>query len=169
MPADPFDLSDRTAYSVTRFYTRATNAHDHSRNVQVPMPSDIHAEIMRWVGIIPEYRSAQDVIRDAVRHRIQQLGEMDPAKVDHGLLAEYDLADSIEQTRHRVKLRRQLVRDAGDAAKEAVEAGDAAQMSALIAMYEGMVERLDDEVAAPLEKVLRGMRKQARMLRNGEL
>lgn len=66
-----------SSYDIAKFYTRATNDHDHSMTMRVPMPREIMGEISRWVqmGLVPAYTSPQALVRDAVHHRLQWLAE----------------------------------------------------------------------------------------------
>ena len=65
------------AYSVDRFYTRATNEKDHGEYIRVKLAPEVIAELNRIVasGIVPEYESPQDIIRDAIVHRVRWLND----------------------------------------------------------------------------------------------
>lgn len=65
------------AYSVDRFYTRATNDKDHGEYIRVKLAPEVIAELNRIVasGIVPEYESPQDIIRDAIVHRVRWLND----------------------------------------------------------------------------------------------
>ncbi len=90
------------AYDPHRFYTVSKNAHDHSENIQVPFPPAVAALIKRVVELdaLTEYRSKQDVIRDAVYHRLAFLAD------EYG---QFDLTISLE--RHLVDVRAQMRRE----------------------------------------------------------
>lgn len=70
-------------YTPGRFYTRSTNQFDHSHTVTVGFPREVMALVSKIVhsGVVPEYRSNQDFIRDAVVHRLHQVAAFleDPA------------------------------------------------------------------------------------------
>lgn len=67
-------------YDISHFYTAATNKHDHSKNVQVPIPDYVRAEILKLVnsGQWPAYSSVQAFMRDATVHRLHWIRDQDP-------------------------------------------------------------------------------------------
>jgi hypothetical protein len=78
-------------YSPARFYTRSTNQFDHSQTVQTGFPREVMALVSKIVhaGVVPEYRSNQDFIRDAVVHRLHQIATfLDDPAMDYTLTIE---------------------------------------------------------------------------------
>ena len=78
-------------YSPARFYTRSTNQFDHSQTVQTGFPREVMALVSKIVhaGVVPEYRSNQDFIRDAVVHRLHQVAAfLDDPAMDYTLTIE---------------------------------------------------------------------------------
>lgn len=77
-------------YSETRFYTRSTDSKGHKSDFRVAVPpglaADIHALVAR--GIYPQYRTAGDLFRDAIMHRMTWLAH------NYGLL---DLAEGLKR------------------------------------------------------------------------
>lgn len=69
---DAWDTA-QSSYSPERFYTRSTNSHDHSVNRQVKLSPGLDAVCHYAVETVPEYRTVQDVIRDALVHRLHEI------------------------------------------------------------------------------------------------
>lgn len=65
----------KEAYDVNKYYVKSTNNHDHSGSVHVKMEKGLMAEIWNVVnsGIIDEYDSFTDFLRDAAYHRMEHL------------------------------------------------------------------------------------------------
>lgn len=72
---DDWELEAPEAYSQNKFYTKATDGRGHSENVQVKLSPNIIGALSSIVQSkgIPEYRTIQDIIRDAVVHRLHYL------------------------------------------------------------------------------------------------
>lgn len=66
---------DDGSYSLDDFYVASTNQHDHSETIQLKVPKHVKALLNQFVRMedIPAYRSANDVMRDALVHRLQYL------------------------------------------------------------------------------------------------
>lgn len=64
---------DDGGYALDRFYCASTNAHDHSETIQLKLPKHVKVLINQFVGNdeLPAYRSVNDVVRDALVHRLQ--------------------------------------------------------------------------------------------------
>lgn len=80
---DPFKGSKDSEYDIGKFYTRATNQHDHSSNVQLPLPKELKGHLQTIVnqGMFP-YTSVQAIIRDAIVHRLEWLSGQNPADLE---------------------------------------------------------------------------------------
>lgn len=70
---DVFALVNERGYRPERFYTRSINADGHGEKVQVRVPQGLDSQMYAAVAEIAEYRSIQDLIRDAVVHRLEWL------------------------------------------------------------------------------------------------
>ena len=75
---------DQDVYDPSRFYTRSQDNHGHSGTLHVPVPKPLLAEMTALAnsGTVPAYRSANDIARDAIYHRVKQVAVM----VDNGEL-----------------------------------------------------------------------------------
>lgn len=65
------------AYSPDRFYTRATDGKGHAELLHLKLPPELASALAQIVQsrAIPEYRTVQDLIRDAIVHRLHYLRE----------------------------------------------------------------------------------------------
>lgn len=73
-----WDLQDpQGVYDPNERYTQSTDKKGHSAWIKTRVPTQIAAEIARVVqtGKIPEYNSAQDLVRDAIIHHLNSLSE----------------------------------------------------------------------------------------------
>lgn len=73
---NPWKLED-PGYREDNFYTKSTDNRGHSGSIRVPVPTTLAAEIEALVAsrMIPDYRTPQDVLRDAMVHRLHWLSE----------------------------------------------------------------------------------------------
>lgn len=162
--AKGFDLDDRD-YDRSKFYTRSTNRHDHSKSIQTPFPQDLHGLIHKLAGTIPAYDgSAQALIRDAVFHRVHDLQDMGWQMADDQL-AEMQLAAEQENLLARTQLRIALRDGAEKTFRQLIEAGDRNGLLEAIRTHEEMVSRMDEDVREPIEKEIRRAREQLKMMR----
>ena len=70
---DVFTLINERGYREERFYTRSLNAKDHGEKIQMKVPQGLDSQMYAAVSQIPEYRSIQDLVRDAIVHRLEFL------------------------------------------------------------------------------------------------
>lgn len=75
-------------YAIDRFFMRSSDGHGHSAHVRVNVPPQVMARLEDVVMSrrFP-YRSSQDVVRDAISHRLHQLSELAPDIVPEEALA----------------------------------------------------------------------------------
>jgi hypothetical protein len=64
-------------YDAKHYYTQSSDAKGHHAKMQIKVPTNIAGEIARLVqsGIIPEYDTAQAMVRDAIIHRLHMVNE----------------------------------------------------------------------------------------------
>jgi len=64
-------------YDARNFYTQSSDSKGHHAKIQVKVPTNIAGEIARLVqsGVIPEYDTAQALIRDAIIHRLHDVNQ----------------------------------------------------------------------------------------------
>lgn len=71
---------DSPGYSPEKFYTRSTDARGHTETMWLRLPPSLARVIAEVVQSrkIPQYRTAQDLVRDAIVHRLHYLKEKLP-------------------------------------------------------------------------------------------
>ena len=64
-------------YGLEKFFCESTDRHGHHSTVKANIPPTIHTQIATIVqgGKVPAYRTMQDLVRDAIFHRLQYLNE----------------------------------------------------------------------------------------------
>lgn len=71
--SDVFAQVGKRGYSEHRFYIRSTDANGHGDHLRVRLPQGIEAQVYGIVRDVPEYRTIQYLIRDALVHRLEYL------------------------------------------------------------------------------------------------
>lgn len=168
---DPW-LVEGHSYDQRRFYTRSVDERGHKEVFHVPFPPQIYGRIAELVSSkeIKEYRSPQDLIRDAVVHRLHVIGEMTrngdlirAVAVEQMLSDQYQMMMEMEELEKSISNTEALL-------------GKAAQLGDM-GMLEVMIERAEkvvDEVREPYKGKLVGIikdyrRKLVEGSRNGEM
>lgn len=70
---DIFAVVDSTGYREDRFYTRSVNPDGHGEKFQLRVPQGLDSQMHAAVAEVPEYRTLQDLVRDAIVHRLEFL------------------------------------------------------------------------------------------------
>lgn len=127
--------ADVADYSPEKFYTHATDAKGHLSQMRVAFPPQIANEISKYVasGKYPDYRTAQDVIRDAVFHRLKWLtdnGIFDCSDV----LATWEVQMMIAAEQERLQLGQKILQDVNYLRMNAVTADDQLRLKELVNM-----------------------------------
>lgn len=71
--SDVLALNDDHSYRIDRFYTRSVDANGHGEKLNLRVPQGIDSQMYKAVSEVPEYRTLQDLVRDAVMHRLEYL------------------------------------------------------------------------------------------------
>ena len=71
-------VDDKDYYDPSRFYTHSEDRKGHSFHVRANIPKPLAGELNSLVqsGMVPAYRSIGDITRDAIYHRVKQVGQM---------------------------------------------------------------------------------------------
>lgn len=124
---DPsYDLDDGS-YSPDAFYVASTNSHDHSETAQVKMPKHLKRLISQFIqdASIPAYKSANDVIRDALVHRLRYLAtEYQQSGAMERWVTQETARQRLETIRAELESQRQLVEFARETTQVAVDEHD---------------------------------------------
>jgi hypothetical protein len=69
--------SKEDGYNVGQFYTDSSDHRGHNVSTKVTLPPEVSGQISEVVqsGQVPQYRTANDLIRDAIVHRLHWLNE----------------------------------------------------------------------------------------------
>ena len=70
---DVFALVSSKGYSEERFYCRSTNLNNHGEKLNLRVPLGIDSQMYAAVAQVPDYTTLQDLVRDAVLHRLEYL------------------------------------------------------------------------------------------------
>lgn len=103
--ASRWETTAPTGYSKSMFYTQASDKKGHSAKITVKFPVNVAGELASAVqsGKIPDYKTAQDFVRDAVIHRLHDI---------QGLIDDPDLERKITMwTIHNEALRARQQRE----------------------------------------------------------
>lgn len=76
---DEFETSyKQPSYSRENFYVSATDSKGHGLKARVSVPPEVKGRIAAMIAsrVFPMYRTEEDVHRDALVHRLHELGEM---------------------------------------------------------------------------------------------
>ncbi len=97
MDFDAFTFGGES-YSEDKFYTSASDKRGHSEQARVTFPQGILSQILAIVqsGSIPQYKTVQHFIRDAVYHRLKYL-QTHNVKVDEKELSAIGLSNTISK------------------------------------------------------------------------
>lgn len=71
--SDVFAQIGTRGYSEDRFYTSSSDVRGHSKMLRVWIPQGIDAQVYGAINEIPQYRTVQDFMRDAIVHRLEYL------------------------------------------------------------------------------------------------
>lgn len=77
MNSNDWQVDTPDSYSPNKFYTRSTDSKGHREEIRLKLSPDLAdaLSIIVQSKAIPEYRTVQDIIRDAIVHRLHYLHE----------------------------------------------------------------------------------------------
>lgn len=68
-----FQLTGASQYNLDKYYTASTDSKGHYEQIRVKITPNMEAMIADIVSQVPDYRSREDFVRDAMLHRIMYL------------------------------------------------------------------------------------------------
>lgn len=76
--ATSWETVDDNLYDPLAFYTASQDRHGHSFHLRVNIPKPLAGEMGSLVqsGEIPQYRTLEDIARDAIVHRVKKIAQM---------------------------------------------------------------------------------------------
>lgn len=152
---DNFMLEDER-YSPDRFYMRSTDGHGHSAHVRVNVPPQLMARLEDVVMSrrFP-YRSTQDVVRDAINHRLHSLSELEPEVVPEESLANERRKSQTELRLLEIQSNTEEVKLANNALGAAVANEDWFALNDLLTHLETVAEGMREPYRSQLSKLIR--------------
>jgi len=100
--ADTWEVEDDDFYDPNAFYTASQDKKGHSFHARVNLPKPLGGAIGALIqsAAVPQYRTVEDVARDAIYHRVKQIAR---ALDDGELEAQVDMAMLVAQELHIIE------------------------------------------------------------------
>jgi hypothetical protein len=153
---DPWDTGKGSEYRPDRFYTRSTNEHDHSeqvRNLRIPPNIFNRLAIIITDKRIPQLRSMQDVVRDALVHRSMFYSEyLDDPDLKQAVTMEMMVCQA-EFHQQEIEASKRLVSEWEDSFRKAVEERDAKRLRIMLDQIEFYIEQLEEPYAGQMQGI----------------
>lgn len=157
----PWVTEGATEYAPENFYTRATNAHDHSNTHRLHVPRELDAMAMEVIALIPAYRNVHDLFRDALYHRVhyltREMGARNPI-IQRWLDLEKGQA-AIERVRVENEMHKKILDEARVAIAELKAARDEGMLLVLLEELEDVLDAMRDPWHSELAEVIKAARK----------
>lgn len=117
---NPFAGTGGTGYDPDAVYSRATNQFNHGKTIKVTLPPEVIAQLEQWARarFIREYRSYQDVVRDAIHHHLVKLADKHGNYEAHEALARERLQCQIDQSRRSMMEADELIANTEEVLRE---------------------------------------------------
>ena len=142
-------------YSPDKFYTRGSDGQGNSSVSHVRMAPEVVGEIQSIIErrVIPEYRTAADLIRDAVVHRLKYL-EDNVIDQDHDLSLTL-ISSTFDQAWQRKRMHEESIEKMRTGLTEALEDGNLALYRELRSHAMNIVDSMDDFYAERAMKMVK--------------
>ncbi len=169
-PNDPWAMA-QAGYSPDKFYVRATDGKGHSENVQTKISPSLLGELSAIIAAkeIPEYRTVQDFIRDAVLHRAKYVAEL----LKRGTLAQKVDAEmvlsSIEGSRKMRREQEAIVSTGRDELADLIRVSNYGAYSSLVEELDSVSDMLMEPYGSQLATVVHEARLAAARQRRSEM
>lgn len=131
------------SYSLEKFYTASRDKKGHDTTIRISLPHSVMDGIARMVAqrVIPEYRTPPDVLRDALVHRLQWLGE----NFDDLEISELAEILAMETEAQELMRRREAVRSIIDDYDTALRMGSRVEQGKIVAAMRERVRKTRDD------------------------
>ncbi len=159
---DPFTMKvDSKGYDPDEIYIRSTDGHGHSENIQTRISPELAGEIAALVqsGLIPDYKTAQNFVRDAIVHRLhyvleklEEMGANTPDGMRRAITLEFQLSRVQAERAQLVNLQR-TVEEMGQLCEEAHKAGDVEALDRALGQCEAMGDSVREPYAAKIKEI----------------
>lgn len=150
-------------YSEDRFYTKSSDQRGHSQMLRVWLPQGIDAQVYAAVNDIPQYRTVQDFVRDAIVHRLEYLQKR--YKISKAMQRLLDLERSRAESERRsaeVDTMTAAIDEVAAALTKTWEAGDYALFAQEIDEAEALIDQLRDPYQQRLSKMVGDWKRRGR-------
>lgn len=167
---DPFTMQDDSEYSPDRVYNRSTDGHGHNINLQTRVAPDIAGELNALVAsqVMPEYRTAADVVRDALVHRLYYISKkIKDGDLERRVTIEMRLA-RLDQWRSEMANMERLMNEQIEALQKALDLLDLDMMERLLTVASENVEVMRDPYANQLRERIKKFRQDYRRAVNDQ-
>lgn len=157
---DPFTMQDDSEYSEANVYNRSTDGHGHNVNLQTRIAPDIAGEINALVAsqVIPEYRTAADVVRDALVHRLYYIAQRTKnGDLERRITIEMRLA-RLDAWRAEMANMERLLNEQTEALQKSLDLLDLDMMERLLQVAAENVEVMRDPYAQQLKDQVKAFR-----------
>lgn len=144
---ETWDTDDGSeGYRLNRFYVSSTNKKGASQQSRVSLPPLIIGKMSQYIqsGKFPHYRTMQDIVRDAVYHRLKWLADeymSDPEMLQ--LISRENFMADRRQALWDMQQLDEMVQDTENGMREAIRLGDHEALAREVEQAEArvMVER----------------------------
>ena len=155
VPIDYWAVDDG-AYSVDNFYTKSKDMQGHSTVYHVRLPDYVAGEIGSMIESrrIPDYRTAADLIRDAITHRLHYLSQRATLPALEGLVNRIAIENKTAQYQEELDAFRELTNEIRDTCQKGFMEGDHDHLYDYIDQQGQLVESLREPFRSRIITVL---------------
>lgn len=160
---DYFAVVGQRGYSEDRFYTKSTNTHNHGEKLNVRVPQGIDSQVYAAVNQIPEYRHINDLVRDAIIHRLEYLQRRYRMGDDLRRQLELERLESDnERSAREIEVMERSVANLNEHCQAAYEARDYGLLAQILATGDEIMEWLREPYHSDARDILGRWRDRAR-------
>lgn len=147
---------DDGAYSIDNFYTKSKDMQGHSTVYHVRLPDYVAGEIGSMIESrkIPDYRTAADLIRDAIVHRLHYLSERTTSTALDGVVNRIAIENKTAQYQEELDAFRELTNEIRDTCQKAFIENDHEHLYDYIDQQAQLVEALREPFRSRIISIL---------------
>lgn len=152
-------VDDPTGYDPKKFYTQSRDKQGHSSHFRVNLPTNIGGHIRALIasGGVPQYQTAESLIRDGAMHRLMQVSQwLDNGELAQAVSVSMLLAEEIQMAEDD-KAAEQLVERIRENANRLIGQGDWRRAKTYLADRADLVQSLPAPWNKELERLLKDL------------